>query len=238
MGDADASSIRAVTWNIHGGVGTDGRRDFERIGGVVRAIAPDLAAFQEVDSRTGTGNRQDVYAYLRRLVGDHGHEAWSISSADGNYGQILASRLPLVDREVHDISVARREPRRVMEARIPLPGGPLRIIATHLGLRWGERRRQIAWLRDIIAADPSSPLLLLGDFNEWRRRRRRPGIPNDFLEASTSHASFPSRFPLLALDRIVCRPAELLTRSWVVKAARGASDHLPVVAELDVPGAG
>lgn len=225
---------RVVTWNIHGCVGRDGRYDVERIGACIQAISPDIAAFQEVDSRGRNPGQSEVGRYLREQVGDHGHEAWSISGPDGRYGQMLASRFPLEDRHVHDISMPGREPRKVMEARVVGPAGPLRLVATHLGLRPAERRRQVAKLRDILSADLASPLILLGDFNEWRGRRIRRDAPSDVFGVPTSHATFPSRFPFLALDRIYCRPGGLMAHSRVVREAAIASDHLPLVADIDV----
>ena len=149
------STIRVITWNIHGCIGRDGRYDPLRVGAWVRTMAPDIAAFQEVDARGKNPGQSDICRFLREQVGDHGYEAWSISGRDGRYGQILASRVPLTDLKVHDISVARREPRRAIEANAVLPSGRLRIIATHLGLRRRERRNQIERLRNIAAAEPS-----------------------------------------------------------------------------------
>ncbi|MGF1592149.1 MAG: endonuclease/exonuclease/phosphatase family protein [Kiloniellaceae bacterium] len=231
--------LRAMTWNIHGCVGSDGCYDAGRVGAVVSALTPDIAAFQEVDSRRaarhGAPGAGKIYDVLRQLVGDHGHDAWSISGRDGDYGQILASRLPLEDRQVHDISVAGREARKVMSARIALPAATLRVVATHLGLSRHERRHQLAALREIIAADPATPLLLLGDFNEWFWPRRSQRELFELVGDWTRQASFPARFPLFALDRICCRPGGLLARTWTHRAARTASDHLPVLAELALP---
>lgn len=227
-------TLRALTWNVHGCVGRDGRHDIERIGAWVNLLAPDLAAFQEVDSRRKAAGGPETYDHLLQQVGDHGHEAWALSGADGRYGQMLASRFPLDDRQVHDISVPGREPRKVMEARMRLPRATLRVIATHLGLRRGERTRQVALLREIVMADPSAPTVLLGDFNEWRRvRSAREGLA-DLFDAWTGHASFPSRFPVLPLDRIWCRAGSVLAASRAASEAHMASDHLPIVAELTV----
>lgn len=232
---AEASDrLRILTWNIHGCVGRDGRFDTERVGAVIDALQPDVAAFQEVDSRRKAPGAAGVYDYLRALVGDHGHDAWSISGADGHYGQILASRLPLAERAVHDVSVPGREPRKVMEARVLAPSGPLRVVATHLGVRLGERRRQLAMLSRIVDAEPSGPLVLLGDFNVWGRGLGDGRALFRTFEAVTSHASFPAMLPMLALDRICCRPGALLQASRAVTEARPASDHLPVVAELSL----
>src|SRR3546814_2935969 len=101
--------LKALTWNIHGCVGGDGRHDVDRVGACVNAMAPDIAAFQEVDSRRAVPGAGRVYDTLRAQVGAHGHDAWSISGKDGHYGQILASRFPLEEKQVHDISVRSEE---------------------------------------------------------------------------------------------------------------------------------
>lgn len=227
--------LRVLTWNIHACVGLDGRHDIARVGAVVRKLAPDIAAFQEVDSRRPAPGAGRVYDTLRAQVGHHGHDAWSISGRDGHYGQILASRFPLEDKAVHDISVRGREPRKVMEAYVRLPDTRLRVVATHLGLSRWERRRQLGRLHEIVDADRATPLLLIGDLNEWLWPGRCQRGLFARLEAWTAHASFPARLPLFALDRICCRPAGLLARSRAVREARKASDHLPVLAELDLP---
>jgi endonuclease/exonuclease/phosphatase family metal-dependent hydrolase len=227
--------LKALTWNIHACVGADGRHDVARIGAAVSAMAPDIAAFQEVDSRRPEPGAGRVYDTLRAQVGAHGHDAWSISGKDGHYGQMLASRFPLEDKQVHDISEAGREPRKVMTARVRLPCSRLRVVATHLGLNRHERRRQVAALRYIVDAEPSEPLLLLGDFNEWFWPHYHQRDLFALVGAWTRHASFPARLPLFALDRICCRPGSLLARSRAVHEARAASDHLPVMAEVALP---
>lgn len=227
--------LRVLTWNIHGCVGADGRHDVARIARWVRRLAPDVAAFQEVDSRRPELARGKVYDVLREEVGEHGHDAWAISGADGHYGQILASRFPLEDKRVHDISLPGREPRKVMEARLRLPKAPLRVIATHLGLTPAERRFQRQALQQIVEADLSAPVVLLGDLNEWClpswSQRRIAGL----FPGRSGAASFPARWPLFALDHVWCRPGELLRHSRAVREARRASDHLPVVADLGLP---
>ncbi|MEX2617269.1 MAG: endonuclease/exonuclease/phosphatase family protein [Alphaproteobacteria bacterium] len=236
MSDAPRT-LRLVTWNIHGGIGTDGRFDLKRIGGIIRALAPEIAAFQEVDMRTKRDAQTDIYAYLRSQVGDHGHQAWALSGADGQYGQMLASRFPLEDRHIHDISLPGREPRKVMEARARSPFGPLRVISTHLGWRTAERMRQVKWLREIIMEDHTAPLLLFGDLNEWHERRLRR-LLSDLFEIRRGNKSFPSRLPLFALDRIICRAGPMVLESRAVKEAEKASDHLPVFARIALPSIG
>ncbi len=226
--------LRVATWNVHRCIGRDGKRNVARVSACVRALAPDIAAFQEVDTRIGDAGEDDSYQQLCAQVGDHGHDAWAISGADGNYGQVLASRYCLSDKQVHDISVPGYEPRRVIEAHVALPTASIRVIATHLGLRRRERQRQVGYLRDIVTGDLSSPMLLLGDFNEWFRPHFAQKALFDPFDHWTAHASFPSRFPVLPLDRIMCGAGSVLRSSRAAKEAGHASDHLPVVAEISV----
>jgi endonuclease/exonuclease/phosphatase family metal-dependent hydrolase len=121
-----------------------------------------------------------------------------------------------------------------MEATAILPWGKLRVVATHLGLRPFERRRQFARLREIVLADRTTPLLLMGDFNEWRDRGVRRHL-SDLFDLRTRHRSFPSRFPAFALDRILCRAGAGIGASRAVREAGGASDHLPIAAEIVLP---
>lgn len=226
--------MRVVTWNVHGAVGTDRIHDPERTARAIRALDPDILALQEVGSRRRRDGATDLFAYFARALGGHALEAKTISTVDGHYGQLLISRWPLHAPRVHDISVAGREPRRILEARVEPPAGPLLVIATHFGLNAGERRHQFRVLAEVAQRRPDLPRVLLGDLNEWRRRGPGQRILADLFEACTSHRTFPAALPLLPLDRICCQPGRLLARSWTDGTPRRASDHLPLAADLDL----
>src|SRR5262245_37754346 len=87
--------VRVMTWNIHGGVGTDRCFDLDRICATIKHNAPDVAALQEVDSRRRVADARSPFELLRQAVGEHGIDAKSIVTADGEYGQMLVSRWPL-----------------------------------------------------------------------------------------------------------------------------------------------
>ena len=221
-------TFRAMTWNIHGGICPAGRHDLGRAIDLIRRHAPDIVAIQEVEGRRpGPG----PFAALREALGGHSVEAPTLRAAEGCYGHMLVSRWALEEPVLHDLSVPGREPRTAIAARVETPGGPLRLLAAHLGLGWRERRVQAARLAALARASAEA-LLALGDFNDWE-----PHGPVDraFLGALPSRTrgrTFPVGRPLLALDRIYARPRAALLRSWTDRAARDASDHLPVIAEV------
>jgi endonuclease/exonuclease/phosphatase family metal-dependent hydrolase len=223
--------IRVMTWNIHGGVGTDGYFDLRRIVETIERHRPDVIALQEVDSRRTVAPAPSAFSVLREAVGEHGVEAKSIVTADGDYGQMVVSRWPFGTTEIHDITVAKREPRRAIEVEIDSPGGMFRLVAAHFGLSLSERRHQARRLVAIARRHPI-PTVMLGDFNEWFWPASLRGALGRELPARTRHATYPSWYPLLRLDRIFCWPPGALQRSFVDRGARRVSDHLPVIADI------
>jgi endonuclease/exonuclease/phosphatase family metal-dependent hydrolase len=223
-------SARILTWNIHKGIGADRRYNLGRIIDLARRHEPDIVALQEVDSRGGDPTHLPLAA-LKLALGSHAAEARTIVAEDGHYGHVLISRWPLEQIALHDVSIGHREPRCAIDAVIRSPGGAFRVIATHLGLGMGERRRQISKLVALArATDPVPGMVMLGDFNDWHGEVRR--ALDDLLPAWSFLRTFPARRPIFKLDRIFCRPPGALTQCWTDAEAARASDHLPVIADL------
>jgi endonuclease/exonuclease/phosphatase family metal-dependent hydrolase len=219
-----------MTWNIHGAVGRNPRFDLARVVALIHKHEPDVVALQEIDSRR-PDRADDPFSALREALGAHGIGAKTITGKDGDYGQALFSRWPMHGTEVHDISYPEREPRRAIRSEIETPHGPLRVIATHLGLSIGERRSQARALLGLIGA-AAITTVAMGDFNDWFWAGSVRGVLARALPGRTRHRTFPSICPLLHLDRIYCRPAAALARGWTDRSARGISDHLPVIADV------
>jgi endonuclease/exonuclease/phosphatase family metal-dependent hydrolase len=228
-----SSTARVMTWNIHGGVGIDGRFDLVRVVDTIKRHHPDVVALQEVDSRRTRAPARSAFAILREAVGEHGVEAKSITAPDGDYGQIVVSCWPLGPARIHDITHAKREPRRAIEVEILAPGGTFRLIAAHFGLTIRERRQQAQRLVAIARQHPMTTVML-GDFNEWFWPASLRGALGRELPARTRFATFPSWCPLFRLDRIFCWPPGAMRSSFVDRAARRVSDHLPVIADIAV----
>ncbi len=222
-----------MTWNIHGAVGRNRRFDLARVVALIQRHEPDIVALQEIDSRRPGTGADNPFVVLQEALGRHGIGAKSITTTDGEYGQVLISRWPLAACEVFDISYREREPRRAIRAEIDTPLGPLRVIATHLGLSVGERRNQAKALLDLAGSDAMTTVVL-GDFNDWFWAGSVRQVLAGALPGLTRHRTFPSICPMLRLDRIYCRPHNTLVRGWSDTAARHLSDHLPVIADVRI----
>lgn len=226
-------TARVMTWNVHGTLGLNPRFDLARVIALVKRWQPDVIALQEVDSRRKTPDGQNPFMALREALGNHGIGASSIVTTDGEYGQMLISCCPIGRNAVHDISWPEREPRRAIMAEIDLPTGPLRVVATHLGLAIRERRAQSRKLIELVGP-ADMPTVVLGDFNDWFWPGSVRKALSHELPGRSRHRTFPARCPLLRLDRIYCRPRNLLVRTFVDRDARHLSDHLPVIGEIDM----
>lgn len=224
------STVRIMTWNIHGTLSRNPHYDLLRVVELIRRWDPDIVALQEVDSRSALAGAANPFEYLAGAVGIYGIGAVSMTGQDGDYGQMLISRWPVKTHEIRDISFGEREPRRAIRAVVETPHGPLTVVATHLGLSIRERRRQAAMLTELAAGE--APAVVAGDFNDWFWPGSVRSVLSRVLRGRTRFRTFPAAFPLLRLDRIYCRPAAALTGSFIDRTARALSDHLPVIADL------
>lgn len=221
-----------ITYNVHACRGTDGVLDIERCVAVLADLQPALIGLQEVDSREG----RDVWRIFEQAFDMHAIPGPTLTGASGgHYGNLLLSRYPSRAVRHYDLSVGPREPRRAIDALLDTPRGPLRVLNTHLGLRIGERRRQLGRLCAALSGlRRGPPTLVLGDFNTWLFPGRIRRHVHRSLHAPALPCSYPAALPCFALDQIWCYPADLIDCVRVLRTpiARLASDHLPVVARL------
>lgn len=232
--DAAAAPLRLVTWNIHGAVGTDRVRAPERIARVLQEIDADVAALQEVPLGGATSAASSpVLAALSEATGAQAVAGPTLDTPSRRFGNAVLTHWPITETRTLDLSFGRREPRGALDVDILVDGEPLRVVATHLGLGLRERSAQIAQL--LAAFDrPGLPVILAGDINEWLLWRRAFRMLTEHFRAAPAPATFHTRWPLLALDRIWMHPVARLVsvRAYRDGEARVASDHLPLVAEI------
>lgn len=221
-----------ATYNIHRCIGGDGRFAPERIIEVIKEIDADVLALQEVESRAAAGF--DMLGHLAAAVGMRAIAGPTLMRRDAHYGNALLTRLDVLDRRTIDISVPRCEPRGAIEAHLRCGDRRFCVVATHLGLRPSERRRQVKQLLNLFRPDLQGPAALLGDINEWYLWGRPLRWLHIYFKNTAAPRTFPARWPVFALDRIWIRPRAALAHleTHVSAVARIASDHLPVKAHI------
>lgn len=243
--------LRVVSYNIHKGLDRSNRRlTLAAIADGLHRLAPDLVLLQEVvgaharlERRFGDWPRAPQVEVLATRLGAYFVYAPNAVRAGGDHGNAMLSRYPITHWENFDISVSRLERRGLLHAVVAVPGivGGLHVACTHLNLLHGERRRQIAAVSARLGAlvPRPAPLVLGGDFNDWRlwathRLQRDAGLREAHVSHTGRHPrTFPGWRPMLALDRIYVRGFAVRDAHVLAGPAwRDLSDHLGVQADL------
>jgi endonuclease/exonuclease/phosphatase family metal-dependent hydrolase len=229
--DLNPWPLTIATYNIHSGVGTDGRFDPGRIAAVIEETGADVVALQEVP--LGDPGQRNVLEILRKHTGFHSAEGPTCTIRDCRYGNAVLSRYPITAVRTIDLTFGAFEPRGALDADLDCHGHPLRVVATHLGLSLAERRAQIERLLERFDTEIMA-VVLMGDLNEWFVWGHTLRRLKSHFQKAPSPPTFPSRWPVFALDRIWIRPRQRLVQVKVhaSKLARIASDHLPLVAHI------
>jgi endonuclease/exonuclease/phosphatase family metal-dependent hydrolase len=226
------TALRVASYNIRKCVGLDRRRDPDRVLGVIAGLRADAVVLQEADRRLGDRPATLDRGQIEAVTGLRPVELSVNDISLGWHGNAVLLHPEIVVEAVHRISLPGLEPRGAVMVEARRADRAFRIVAVHLGLTRAFRRRQLVDIVKAAGADPL-PTVILGDFNEWRRDRGLEALEPDF----TVHApglSFHAARPVAPLDRIAVNAAVDLKATGVMRseAARIASDHLPVWADL------
>ncbi|MCB1166165.1 MAG: endonuclease/exonuclease/phosphatase family protein [Leptospiraceae bacterium] len=231
---------------MHGGRGVDGQVSVQRIAEVIGELDCDIVCLQEVGSLRYRRAGEVQFEFLASLPG---YNLAAGPTGPGQYGNALLSRYQILESYTISLKYRNREPRGLLLSTLAVPDqgsgdephssnqAKWLVGSTHLGLKRKERKSQISTIipamEQAAAAQNAQHLILCGDMNEWF-----PLSPLDrkLRNGADLHArlrrSFPSRFPLLCLDRIYCNQQK--AGRWythTTSLARLASDHLPLVLE-------
>ncbi len=256
---APITQLRIATCNIHKGLSIFNRRVvIHTLRDELRALDADLVFLQEVSGRNdmhahrhGNWPSEPQHEFLADpLWQDHAYfHAYGRNAIDdnGEHGNAILSRFPIVRWENQDVSSHRFESRGLLHAEIEISGWSqaLHCVCVHLALTARGRSRQMERLRQrierMVPAD--APLIVAGDFNDWYWRHRathefaHPLNMHEVFEADGGRParSFPALLPFLRLDRIYVRGFGV--RSASVQRGRGwrhSSDHRALTCDLSL----
>jgi endonuclease/exonuclease/phosphatase family metal-dependent hydrolase len=228
-----AGEIRVATYNVHRWTGLNGRSrpDPARAGFVISELGADLISLQEV-LRPERGD--DPLEAIAEALGLHVAFAATRMHKRGQIGNAILSRWPIAGVTMLDLSYNPLEKRVAIAAQFSTEDAELDVVATHLALADRTRHRQVKSLLDHPRLS-QTPTLLMGDMNAWRQCQATRELDEALVEHHNHEwpASFPAASPVLALDRIYARGLHLIAiEAHDSRAARRASDHLPVVARV------
>lgn len=239
--DKEGGDTVIASYNVHKCVGLDKLFNPERIVQVIAELKADIVGLQEIDKRFGERVGLLDLDYLYEQTGLKPVPIKTMSSlGHGWHGNGLFFRNGEVC-DIYQIRLPGLEPRGALIVEFEMAYGPLRVIGAHFGLLRRSRIQQAKTLLNYLATRSDMPTLLIGDLNEWRigKGSSLTSLSPLFDLAMGTLPSFPSRFPVLALDRVFAYPKNLVRSVEVHKSALAqiASDHLPIKAQIDIVGA-
>ena len=247
------NDLNVLTYNIHKGYCTGNRRFvLDSMRQRIAETGADIVFLQEIH---GTAIKSEAkkrrFSYPEQphfeYLADHAwpHYAYGRNAIyrKGDHGNALLSRYPIVEWENIDVSVFKRSSRSILHAVIEIPGrsAPLHTLCVHLGLLEDERRGQLQALIERLDdhVPHTEPLIIAGDFNDWRRRavrhlREDLELEELFRKLEGRYArTFPVFAPMLPVDRIYFRGLQaracqrLHSGHW-----RDLSDHAALFGEF------
>ena len=244
-------SFKVLTVNIHKGFTAFNRRFMlHELREAVRSVGADVVFLQEVAGRHATHSERWAdypqtphYEFLADSIWPQYAYGRNAVYTDGHHGNAVLSKFPITHFENRDVSISGPERRGLLHCVLQLPEGrgAVHAICVHLGLLEAHRRQQMNLLCQMVREDvpAQAPVVVAGDFNDWRRRahdvlEEGAGLQEVFVKAHGRPArTFPARLPLLHLDRIYVRntrgqlPLALPRKPW-----SHLSDHAPLAAEI------
>lgn len=227
--------MRIASYNIRKAVGLDWRRNPERIVEVLAEMDADVVVLQEADKRVGQRAgvlpadvlaRDLGYSFANLSVRPHSH---------GWHGNAILYRNHTLELDaVTRIDLPTHEPRGAVSARFQAPS--LEVIGVHLALGRAIRRKQLAALERTVKT-ASHPVLIAGDFNAWKQDADSVKILGEDVTMIAPGHSFHASRPIASLDRFALKGAVrgVTSRVHRSKLAAKASDHLPIIIELEFP---
>ncbi len=217
------TTLTIATYNIHKGLSHFKRRMvLHELRERLRELNADIVFLQEVQGESNGHARRHrnhpalpQYEFLADQIWPHHAYGKNAVYGEGHHGNAILSRYPIARWDNQDVSAHRFESRGLLHCEIPLPDAshPLHCICVHFGLFAGGRDRQFNALVERIKqmVPPDAPMIVAGDFNDWRNHASRLLAQELQLHEvfEVIHGkparSYPVGMPLLRMDRIYVR---------------------------------
>lgn len=242
-----AQTIKVMTYNIHHAnppsKEKDSTIDLQAVAAVINAAKPDLVALQEIDVNNGrAGMDLNEAKELGRLTGMHWFFSRAIWYRGGAYGDAVLSRLPIQDTMRYELPIqpgARAETRALCMIKVQLPDGrQLLFGSTHLDQHRDEANRllQARTIADVVKKF-TLPCIIGGDLNADPESNTLSLLDSVLTRSCRTDCplTIPTEHPVKTIDYILYTPAgRFVSRSVRSINETYASDHLPVVAELQI----
>lgn len=230
-----ARELTVLTFNIHHGVGVDGKLDVARIAQLIRDSKADIVGLQEVDRGVERSGRRDLLKEIADLTGMRFAFGKNLDVAGGDYGNALLTSLPIVSEGNKALPAdGNSEPRGALQVVLDVDGKRVLVLVTHFDHRRDSPLREAsadALLASLEAWGPG-PAIALGDFNDVPGSPAYTRMATVFTDAWAAVGegegfTIPVESPRRRIDWILVRGLEPV-RAQVLESQ--ASDHLPVVA--------
>lgn len=234
---SSARTLTVATYNIHSCIGID--RDFApaRTAAALAEIDADIICLQEVGWHLRGKPQFDQFDFLQQETGYAVIAGLTKNHARAHFGNAVLTRLPVLDVETFDLTIPMHyPPRGGICVDLKVGEQVLRVVNVHFGLSPVERRMQGVRLAQRLESYDGGALGLFGDFNEWGARSAWLRRIHRRLPREVHGRSYPSRMPVLRLDRMFFSEAVTLHKGQVHDSTltRLASDHLPLVATIEL----
>ncbi|BBH22426.1 endonuclease [Paenibacillus baekrokdamisoli] len=237
-----APVLKVMTYNIHGGVGTDDALDLYRIASVIKGEEPDFVLLQEVDMNMNRSGKVDQTASLANLTRMSNYVfGRAIYHDGGEYGNAILSKYPL--HVLRNLPLPGNEPRAALfvDADITEIYGTrksITLIVTHLD--WDNeqsRTESVSRIETYCASLPRKPAMLCGDLNDTPTSATLTAFQKDWMLESLGQTLLtePSQLPIHQIDYILYRESNNWTMNAIYVVDNfEASDHKPLVSYMQL----
>ena len=236
---ATKKTLRIMSYNIHVGVGMDKKLDLERIAEVINRERPDLVGLQEVDRGVKRTEGKDQIAELAKLTRMDFSFAHNLDYQGGQYGVAILSRF-LIQHADHQKYENRRETERrgMLRVEVEVDGKKLNFVTTHLDYQYEDGRLFETEQLLRLVGGVAGPLIIAGDFNDEPKgsayKLMRSKFDDAWAASKTEGFTYPADKAAKRIDYIFYRASDRVRvkKVWIVNTL--ASDHLPLMAELEI----